>query len=180
MHTHQDNPGKLIAIADRLDNLSLWAGRTVAWLTLIMVLVTFTIVVLRYGFNLGWIALQESVTYMHALVFLLGIPYTLKKEGHVRVDIFYNKLSPRSQQWIDMLGALILMLPMSAFIAWMSWDYVIASWEMREESGEAGGLPGNYLLRTTILVMAFLLLIQGLSLFIRNLSMLLQTSEATS
>jgi len=116
--------------------------------------------------------MQESVIYMYALVFLIGIPYTLKHDGHVRVDIFYSKMSPRSKAWVNLSGTVFLLIPVTVFIAWVSWDYVAASWALKEESGEAGGLPGVYLLKATILLMTFLLLIQGISQLLLNIAIL--------
>ncbi len=152
-----------------IDCLNEWIGKTVAWLTLGMVLVTFTIVVLRYFFDLGWIALQESVNYMHATVFMLGAAYTLKQDKHVRVDIVYQQLSPRKQAGIDCLGLLFLLFPVCGFIIWSSLDYVKDAWHIHEGSRNSGGLPGLYLLKTTIWVMAGLLIMQGVSLFLQKL-----------
>ena len=160
------------SLIDFLNRLAEWVGKTVAWLTLAMVLVTFAVVVLRYAFDTGWIAMQESVTYMHALVFMLGAAYTLRSDGHVRVDIFYRKLGARGRAWVDLLGALVLLLPMSVFIAWVGWDYVVSSWAVSEGSREAGGLPGVYLLKSLILLMPLLLALQGLSMMLRNLLLL--------
>lgn len=126
-----------------------------------MVLVTFTIVVLRYAFNMGWIAMQESVTYMHALVFLMGAAYTLKSDGHVRVDIFYRTKGVKYKALIDFLGSLLLLLPVSLFIAWVSFSYVAESWSILEGSREAGGIPFVYLLKSGILIMAVLLVLQA-------------------
>ena len=162
-----------VKTAGLLEQISVHSGRLIAWLTVLMVFTTFLIVVLRYGFGTGWIAMQESVIYMHALVFLIGIPYTLKYDGHVRVDIFYSKMSIQSKTWVNLLGTLFLLLPVTGFIAWISWDYVLASWNMHEESGEAGGLPGIYLLKATILLMTALLFIQGLSQLLLNIARLL-------
>ncbi len=162
-----------VKTAGLLEQLSVRSGKLIAWLTVLMLFTTFFIVVLRYGFGTGWIAMQESVIYMHALVFLIGIPYTLKYDGHVRVDIFYSKMSTRSKTWVNLLGTLFLLLPVTGFIAWISWDYVLASWNMHEESGEAGGLPGIYLLKATILLMTALLFIQGLSQLLLNIARLL-------
>ncbi len=151
-----------------LEGLSEWLGRIVAWLTLAMVLVTLTVVVLRYGLGSGSIALQESVLYMHALVFLLGAGYTLKHDQHVRVDIFYQKMPPRRRAWVDLLGSLLLLLPVCALIFWLSLDFVSASWGMNqgrgEASPEAGGLPYVYLLKTAIPVAATVLALQGVAL----------------
>ena len=150
-----------------LEALNEWIGRAASWLSLFMVLVTFAVVVLRYAFDLGWIAMQESVTYMHAVLFLAGTAYTLKHQGHVRVDIFYRRFSLRTQAWIDLFGRLFLLLPVCLFIFYVSWDYVAQSWKLHEGSREAGGLDGVYLLKSMILVMAGLLLAQGLAIVLR-------------
>lgn len=134
-----------------------------------MVVTTFIVVVLRYAFDLGWIALQESVSYMHAMVFMLGAAYTLKHNGHVRVDIFYQRCSDKTKAWIDCLGTLLLLMPVSGFIIWSSWEYVSDSWAVQESSRNSGGLPGVYLLKTTILFMAALLILQSIALFLQNL-----------
>lgn len=169
---------QLERIAAFIDGLAEWTGRLVAWLTLAMVLVTCAVVLLRYAFNLGWIALQESITYLHAMVFMLGAAYTLRHDGHVRVDIFYRRLSPRGQAWVDLLGALLLLLPVCLFILWVSWDYVAASWSLREGSRDAGGLPLVYLLKSVIPLMALLLLVQGTGQALRSLLVLLGRPEA--
>ena len=153
-----------------LDALSDWSGRLASWLTLLMVLVTFVVVVLRYALDLGWIGMQESVTYLHATVFMVGGAYTLRHAGHVRVDIFYQHFSPRLKAWVDLLGTLLLLMPVCGFIVWISWEgYVVPSWAVEEGSREAGGLPFVYLLKTLIPVMGVLLLLQGLATALRNL-----------
>jgi TRAP-type mannitol/chloroaromatic compound transport system permease small subunit len=171
------NSPVLQRIACWLGWVSEWSGQMIAWLTLAMVVMTFAIVVLRYGFETGWIAMQESVIYMHALVFLVGIPYTLKHDGHVRVDIFYSKRSARGKTWVNTLGILLLLFPVTLFIAWVSWDYVIASWQLKEQSGEAGGLPWVYLLKSAILLMTLLLLIQGISQLLLNITFLCNSNS---
>ncbi|MEJ2395750.1 MAG: TRAP transporter small permease subunit [Candidatus Thiodiazotropha sp.] len=165
---------KLAMVADLFDGINEVLGSAVSWLSLLMVLVTFIIVVLRYAFDLGWIWLQESVTFMHAALFLVGAAYTLKHEGHVRVDIFYRKFTPRTRAWVDLGGALFLLLPVCLFIFSVSWGYVVQSWELNEGSREAGGLDGVYLLKSLMLVMAGLLVLQGLSQAMRRLISLLQ------
>ena len=168
---------KLKRLGHRLDSINEWAGRTVAWLTLAMVIVTFTVVLLRYLFNIGWIAMQESITYMHALVFMLGAAYTLKHEGHVRVDIFYSKFSARARAWVDLLGTLFLLLPVCLFILWISGDYVASSWRVLEGSREAGGLPMVFLLKSIIPLMAGLMILQGISLAAGNFIQLFMKSD---
>ncbi|MDH5408762.1 MAG: TRAP transporter small permease subunit [Gammaproteobacteria bacterium] len=150
-------------LIDALENFSEKTGRAIAWLTLLMVVITFLVVVLRYVFDTGWIALQESVTYLHAMVFLLGAAYTMKQEAHVRVDIFYRKMNPTRQAWVDLLGGLLLLLPVCLFIFIASWEYVVSSWSLLEGSPEAGGLPLVFLLKSCILLMSGLVLLQGLA-----------------
>ena len=152
-----------------------------SWLTLFMVIITFAVVVLRYLFDSGWIAVQESIGAMHAAVFLVGAAYTLQHEGHVRVDIFYSHFGERARAWVDLCGALFMLLPFMVFIAWVSWEYVIESWSVLEGSREAGGLPGVYLLKSLILLMAALLLLQAAAHIIRAVQTLLaKNSNAVS
>ncbi|MFW2440029.1 MAG: TRAP transporter small permease subunit [Arenicellales bacterium] len=156
----------IVQIIDRVNDV---IGRSIAWFTLVMVLVTFLIVVLRYAFNLGWIAMQESVIYLHALVFMLGAAYTLKQNAHVRVDIFYDKLSDRARAWVDLSGAMLLLVPFCLFIIVISWNYVTLSWSLLEGSRDAGGLPAVFLLKTAIPVMAGLLMLQGVAQALRSI-----------
>ncbi len=138
-----------------------WVGRFVSWLTLLMVLLTFAIVLLRYGMNQGWIWLQECVTYLHALVFMTAAAWTFQTDEHVRVDIFYRERSERHKAWVNLLGTAIFLLPFCIFLFVIAWDYVAASWAVMEGSREAGGLPLVYLLKSLILLMPALLLIQS-------------------
>jgi len=158
----------LLSLVEVLEAIGIWTGRIVSWLSLFMVLTTFLVVVLRYAFDLGWIAMQESVTYMHATLFMLGASYTLQRNGHVRVDIFYQKLSRRGRAWVDLLGTLLLLVPVCVFILWAGWGYVSESWAVMEGSREAGGIPAVYLLKTLILAMPVLVLLQGLAWILRN------------
>ncbi len=165
-----------LAIIGAIDGLNEWIGTAVSWLTLIMVLVTFLIVVLRYAFDLGWIAMQESVTWMYALVFLLGAAYTLKHDAHVRVDIIYQRCSRTARAWIDLFGTLLLLLPVCGLVLWSSLEYVTNSWAMGEGSREAGGLPGLYVLKSAILLMGLLLLLQGIAMGLRSVMTIIGTS----
>ena len=150
-----------------------WSGRTVSWLSLLLVLVTFIVVVLRYVFDSGSIALQETTTYFHATIFLVGMAYTLQHNAHVRVDIFYSRFSKQGQAWVDLCGALFLLLPFMLFISWISWEYIVDSWSVMEGSREAGGLPGVFLLKSLILVMTSLLSLQALTQVARNIETIL-------
>ena len=171
-HSHAVIDG-LRKTASLIDAFNEFVGALIAWLTLVMVIVTFSVVVLRYGFDLGWIAMQESVTYLHAFVFMAGIAYTLKHDGHVRVDIFYTRMSASTRAWINLLGTVGMLLPVCVFVLWVSWDYVISSWRLLEGSREAGGLPLVYLLKSFILLLVVLLALQAISVVCHSLSTIL-------
>ena len=139
------------------------SGRAVSWLTLLMTLLTFGIVLLRYGFNLGWIWLQESVTYLHAVVFMVAAAWAFQTDDHVRVDIFYRERSDAYRAWVNLAGTLVFLVPFSVFLLYIAWDYVAASWAMRETSREPGGLPLVWLLKGLLLLLPALLLLQAAS-----------------
>jgi TRAP-type mannitol/chloroaromatic compound transport system permease small subunit len=160
---------KLISLTIRaIDRVTDPTGRLVSWLTLAMVVVTMVIVVLRYYFESGSIALQESIPYLHGLVFMLGIAFTLQRGGHVRVDIFYRGFSPRRKALVDLIGGLVFLLPVSLLIFAFSWDYVAASWAIGETSEERSGIQGIYLLKTLLLLMPATLLLQGIAEILKS------------
>jgi TRAP-type mannitol/chloroaromatic compound transport system permease small subunit len=159
--THPDR------IATALDAVAERTGRLISWLTLAMVMATVAVVVLRYAFDQGLIWLQESVNWMHSVVFLLGAAYTLKADEHVRVDIFYRGMSVRRRALVDLTGTVLFLLPLCAFLLVESWQYVSVSWRIAERSREAGGLPMLYLLKAVIPLMAVLLALQGVALALR-------------
>lgn len=163
----------------QLERVNLATGRAIAWLTLAMVLVTFAIVILRYLFDIGWIWLQESVTWMHAAVFMLGAGYTLAKDEHVRVDVFYRRASPGRRALIDATGTLLFLVPVAVFLFWQSLDYVEASWQIREGSRDAGGLayPAVPLLKSLIPVTAALLLLQAVVMFCRSVLLIRESAR---
>ena len=140
-----------------------------AWCVPIMALLVFLIVLLRYGFNTGAIAAQESVQYLHATVFMLGAAIALGADQHVRVDIFYRHFTLRQRAWVDTLGHIVFTLPLCALIGWGSLDYVIDSWSAREASPEPGGLPFVFILKTLIPTMALLLGLQAISKIARGI-----------
>lgn len=161
-----------------LDACAEAVGHGAALFAGLMVLVTCHIVLYRYGFDSGSVAEQESIIYMNSLLFILGAGYTLKHNGHVRVDIFYGPASVRAKAWINLLGTLLLLLPVCVFLFWSCWNYVAASWNIREGSPDSGGLPWVYLLKTLLLALPALLTLQGLAELLRNLRCLLQLQPA--
>ncbi len=158
------------SFANRLDAVSVATGRIAAWLTFLMVLVTLVIVVLRYVFDLGFIWLQESLIGLHAAVFMLGAAYTLQQDEHVRVDIFYRKMSVTRRAWVNGLGVLLFIVPLCVFLLLESWDYVSAAWAIREVSRDSGGLPypAIPLLKSMLLLMPIAVGLQGLAILLRS------------
>lgn len=157
------------AIYRFIDGLNDRVGRAVAWFTLAMVLIQFILVVMRYVFSAGdflflstlwW---QEAVVYLHGSLIMGAAGYTLLHNGHVRVDIFYRSAGARSQDWTDLIGSLILLLPVCYLIWWSAWPNVALSWRNLEGSTETSGIPYKYLLKSTVLVMAVLLALQAVS-----------------
>jgi TRAP-type mannitol/chloroaromatic compound transport system permease small subunit len=161
----------LNTLAARIDLINEWLGKIAAGAVLAAVLITFTVVILRYGFTaLYSIALQESAMYFHAMIFMLGAAYTLKHDEHVRVDIFYQTFSPQKRAAVNIVGALFLLIPVCSFIIWVSTGYVVDSWENLEGSREAGGLPLVFILKSLIPLLAILLILQAISHIIHSLN----------
>lgn len=170
-------------IINALDRLTDLGGRILALLTLLLTATLFITVLMRYGFrsnalplgdlSLSRQALEESVLYMHCILFMLASAYTLRSDGHVRVDVFYRRFSPRNRAIVDLAGSLFLLLPMAGFILYSSLDYVSFAWKLKEKSQEASGLPWVYLLKTLIPLMGALLIGQALVEALRNLARLL-------
>ena len=136
-------------------------GKMCRWFSLAMVIVTCSVVILRYLFDYSSIAMQEIVMYLHASLFMLGAAYTWQQDGHVRVDVLYHKWPAHIQQRINLFGTLFLLMPTCLFLIYVSWDYVLLAWEYGEKSHEAGGLPFVYLLKTLIVVLPILLIIDA-------------------
>ncbi len=143
-------------------------GRFSSWLIFFMMILTVVTVVLRYGFGIGSIALQEMANYCHASAFLLAAAYTLRADEHVRVDIFYNKMNAKQKAWVDALGCIGLLIPFSLFLILASWPFFVSAWEIKESSAEAGGLAFVYLLKGLIPLSMLFLLLEAFGLLIKN------------
>ncbi|HET6604748.1 MAG TPA: TRAP transporter small permease subunit [Xanthomonadaceae bacterium] len=157
----------MLRFARAVDALNDGLGRLCGWLSAAMVALMFALVVARYAFGAGSLAAQEAVLWLHAIVFLLGAGFALRHDRHVRVDVFAQRLSERARARIELLGAVLLLLPFCVFMLWISLDYVAASWSLRESSREPGGLPGVYLLKTLIPIAAATLALQGIAQALR-------------
>ena len=154
---------RLCVFADRIDRLNSAIGRAVAWCALAIVVVQVVVVLMRYALGLGSLWLSEAIIYAHAAMFLLAAAWTLQVGGHVRVDIFYAASSPRTRALVDLLGALVFLLPFAGALGWQALPYVARSWAILERSREASGLPLVYLLKTLIPLFALLLGLQGIA-----------------
>ena len=158
---------RMLTLADRIDRLTTLVGRAVAWLALAIVLLQFTLVVARYVFGLGSIWLTETVIYANATLFLLASAWTLRTGGHVRVDVFYAHASSRAKAIIDLIGALVLLLPFALVLVWLSVPYAVRSLAILERSQEASGLPLVFVLKTLIPLFALLMALQGAAQAVR-------------
>lgn len=158
--------------ADGVETLNDHVGWCLGWLTVTMVCVVCVVALGRYGFSLGWVWLQESYVWIHALVFMLGGAFALRNDAHVRVDIFYRRAGPRGRAMVDLAGTLLLALPFAAVVAWTSAPYVAASWRTFESSREAGGLAGLFVLKSVLLLAPALIALQALAMAARALLVL--------
>ena len=158
---------RLAAAARGIDRLVAAIGRAVMWLSLVIVLLQFAVVVMRYLFGIGSIWASEAVIYCHAGLFMLAAAWTLQQDGHVRVDVFYSTASPRTKALVDLLGSLLLLMPFVTVIAWFAVPYVARSWADLERSREISGLPFVYLLKTLIPIFALLFGLQGIAQALR-------------
>lgn len=161
------------AIYKTLDAMNERIGRFVAWFTLAMVLIQFVVVLMRYVFSasdflflssLWW---QEAIVYLHGTLIMAAAGYTFLHDGHVRVDIFYAKASQRTQDWTDLIGCAVFLLPVCAIILWSAWPNVVLSWRNFEGSTETSGIPYKYVLKSTVLLLAVLLALQAISTMVK-------------
>ena len=136
-------------------------GRLSLYLVMAMALIQFAIVILRYVFGVSFIAMQESVTYLHGAVFLLAGGYALLTDDHVRVDIFYREARPRQKALVDLAGTYLLLFPFCLVALWAAGPYVANAWAVREGSMEQSGIRGVYLLKSLIPVYLVLLMLAG-------------------
>ena len=161
---------KILAKLVRLvDNFNDTIGRGVAWLTLVMVLVTFSVVVFRYVFSLGWVWMLESYVWLHGIVFMLGAGYTLLHNGHVRVDIFYREFSDKRKAFVDLVGHCLFLQPVCWAIFLFSWGFVEFSWRVMEVSAEPEGLPFVYMQKSLLIALCVFLALQSFSEILKNI-----------
>jgi TRAP-type mannitol/chloroaromatic compound transport system permease small subunit len=161
---------RMTVLADRIDRLTTAIGRAAAWLALAIVLLQFALVVARYVLGFGSIWLTEMVVYANAALFLLASAWTLRSGGHVRLDVFYAQASARAKAIVDLIGALLLLLPFAAVLLWLSLPYAARSWAILERSQETSGLPLVFVLKSFIPAFALLMALQGIAQAVRALN----------
>jgi TRAP-type mannitol/chloroaromatic compound transport system permease small subunit len=146
-----------------IDWINRSVGRVVAWLTLATVLICGTVVLLRYAAGTGYVWMQELYVWTHAMTFLLAAGFAYLLNAHVRVDIFYARMSDRGRAWVDLFGVIFLLMPWLALIGWSAWTYVAYSWATNEISVQSNGMPMVYVLKACILGFVLLLGLQGVA-----------------
>jgi TRAP-type mannitol/chloroaromatic compound transport system permease small subunit len=152
-----------------IDKINEWVGHGVAWVTLGLVLVVFLDVVMRYLFNTSFVFTQELEWHLFGFIFLIGAGYTLLHNGHVRVDIIYQRLGFKGQAWVNLCGVLLFLIPGCIMVITTSWKFAVNSYAILEGSPDPGGIPLRFLIKGCIPVGFSLLLLQGLSLGIHSL-----------
>ena len=160
-------------IARGIDILNEWIGRGVSWVTLGLVLTVFVDVVMRYLLNTSYVFTQELEWHLFAFIFLIGAGYTLLHDGHVRVDIIYQRLGFKGKAWLNLLGVIVFLIPGCLMVISTSFEFAYNSFLMLDGSPDPGGIPFRFILKGCIAAGFFLLLLQGLSLGIHSLLQLL-------
>lgn len=163
---------RLVAISRVFDWPSRVIGDWLYWLIAAVVLLKFGTVAMRYLFSSTSIKLGDSVIYAHATLFMLMAGYAWLRDDHVRVDIFYARMSPRRKALVDLACVIFGVLPLCFILGWFSWPYVKASWQIREGALFFGGLPGTYLLKTVILGFVVLMVLQAIAITLRCIAVI--------
>ena len=161
-----------------IDKVNEWVGRGVAWVTLCLVLVVFADVVMRYLFNTSFVFTQELEWHIFGFIFLIGAGYTLLHDGHVRVDIIYQRLGLKGRAWINLAGVILFLIPGCVMVITTSWKFTMNSFAILEGSPDPGGIPFRFLMKGCIPAGFTLLLLQGLSLGMHSLLQILGIEDA--
>lgn len=171
---------KLEKLCNRLDAINRTVGRGIAWVSLIMVVVVTVDVIMRYLFKTTFVFVQELEWHLFGVLFLVGAGYTLLYDAHVRVDVFYQRFSPKTKAWIDFLGCLLFLFPGCYLIIATSMNFVANSWAIGEGSPDPGGLPARYVIKAMIPLGFTLVAIQGLPMALRSLMVLMGAPTPSS
>ena len=163
----------LIQISKWIDTLNEYVGRGVAWVTALLVVIIFIDVIMRYTMNTSFVFVQELEWHLFGFIFLIGAGYTLLHDGHVRVDIVYQRLGSKGRAWVNFIGVLIFLIPGCWMVISTSWKFVMNSYALLEGSPDPGGIPLRFIIKGCIPVGFTLLLLQGISLGIHSFLQLL-------
>ncbi|MCB0655778.1 MAG: TRAP transporter small permease subunit [Saprospiraceae bacterium] len=153
----------------KLNLVNEWVGKSISWVSTLLVLLIFIEVIVRKLFSLDKIWVSELSWHLFAAMFLFSAGYTLRADQHVRVDVFYQNLTARKQAWINLIGSVLLLIPWCLIIIYTSFQYAMNSWLIGEKSPDPGGLPARYLIKFTITAGFLLLLYQAVILILQSL-----------
>ncbi|WP_206732082.1 TRAP transporter small permease subunit [Halarcobacter ebronensis] len=170
----------LLKLERGFDKFANFIGTITAIAMVLMILNVFYDVVMRYFFKSGSIAMQEMEWHLFSVIILIGIAYTLKEDGHVRVDLIYDKLTPRKKAMINMIGSIIFILPIAILVGLSSIDNAVEAFHSMEQSGDPGGLPYRWIVKSLIPLSFLLLIITTVGFFIKNLNVYKGISEESS
>ncbi len=159
-------------IIDFLDWIGEKLGELVSWIAALLVVVIGLDVIIRYIFKFTYVWMIEIEIYLFGMMFLLASGYTFKYGKHVRVDIFYNKLSKKGKAWVDLIGGAFLLIPWCYVVIVSSWYYSLSSFIIGEASPQAGGLPALYVLKFSITIGFAFLLLQGASQMLKSIQII--------
>jgi TRAP-type mannitol/chloroaromatic compound transport system permease small subunit len=160
-----------------IDTLNEWVGQGIAFITVGLVAVVFADVVMRYAFKKSSVVVQELEWHLFGLIFLLGAGYTLLHEGHVRVDVVYQRLKPRVRAWVNLIGVIAFLIPGCLMVIITSWKFTYNSWVILEGSPDPGGIPLRFIIKGAITIGFLLLFVQGIALGLRSLAAVLGEPE---
>ncbi|MDX1344490.1 MAG: TRAP transporter small permease subunit [Sedimenticolaceae bacterium] len=155
-----------------ISRFSTWIGYLCAILLLLLIANVFYDVVARYVFNSVSIGMQEMEWHLYATMFLLGVSYAVSTEGHVRVDLFYERMSPKRRAVIDLTGSVVLLIPFALLVFWFGIDFTWQAWEIDEGSGDPGGLPNRWIIKGMIPFSFLAMAISGLGMMLRSINIL--------
>ena len=167
----------LLQATDYLEEFNERVGRFASYFSAALVLIIGLEVVLRYVFGVAIIWVGELKTYFFAIIFLLGAAAAFKHDRHVRVDVFYSRLSERGKAWINLIGGVLLLMPWCVVVWQVAFRYAYHSWLIQESSPQAGGLPALYILKFIILLGFMLLTSQALVSIIKSLNIIRTSTQ---
>ena len=160
----------LLKLEQWVNGFSDLLGKVAGLLLIVLLFNVFYDVIMRYVFNDVSIGMQELEWHLYATIFLLGVSYALRHDGHVRVDIIYERLGAKRQGWVDLIGTLVFLLPFTLLVFYYGLGFVAESWDMSEQSGDPGGLPFRWAIKSMIPIAFFSMAISGIGLVLHSIN----------